>query len=229
MKLSARLQQIATLISRKTAILDVGCDHGYLSQYLLSFPECQTVIASDISQKCLDKVHSTDSHLQKRMGNGLDVISKQDNIQTIIIAGMGGRTIAKILDGKTFDADLIVSPQSHSHLVRQKLLDKNYQIVVDFYIQDSGKYYTIIKAVHKDSPIWSDTVSLNSIPPDSNRMIRIDCLPTKNQLQYGIYFPQDTILKQYLQKKLLTLQNIDNVQTNQKQLQIKDILNLFQV
>ena len=51
---SDRLLALANDISKKDTVLDVGCDHGYLSIYLKENNLCKEVYACDISESALN-------------------------------------------------------------------------------------------------------------------------------------------------------------------------------
>jgi len=203
-RLSNRLACIVSLVAKDSVVMDVGCDHGLVAKYLLENNICKKCISTDISEKSLAKLNITDSRLSKRVGDGLKVLSEADGVDTIIIAGMGGNTICQILNDDTFGADLILAPQSQTKKLRQKLLDKGYQIVVDYCLKDD-KYYTLIKAKY---------------------IGKIMCLD-KKQLEYGINYREDCILKSKLSNQLDALQKIDNIKANQKASQLRQDLDLF--
>ena len=101
-KLSKRLEVISSFIEDNSRVIDIGCDHGLLSIYLVNKYKNIKVIASDINRNALDtainniKKEGLDSRIETRLGNGLDVVSS-DEIDTIVIAGMGANTIVGIL------------------------------------------------------------------------------------------------------------------------------------
>ncbi|MCL2598312.1 MAG: class I SAM-dependent methyltransferase [Firmicutes bacterium] len=206
MVLSKRLQRIAELVTGR-CVLDVGCDHGLLSKYLLQNGLCERVIASDISQKSLQKLDWTNEHLCKRVGDGLSVIDGRDGVDTIVVAGMGGETICGILQGNTFCADLIVSPQSKVHLVRTQIAKMGYALVEDFVLLD-GKYYTILKAkwCPESTPVYDD-----------------------NQLLYGVYYTKDKVQKQQLSQRYQSLCQKKNEKANQKAQQLACVLQSFEL
>ena len=55
MTLGKRLTKVADLILPTQTLADVGCDHGYLSIYLVEHRICQHVIAMDINKGPLEK------------------------------------------------------------------------------------------------------------------------------------------------------------------------------
>ena len=54
MKLSKRLEAIASFIDKNDKIVDVGCDHGYLDIYLALYKHNKMIIATDISEKVIE-------------------------------------------------------------------------------------------------------------------------------------------------------------------------------
>jgi len=80
---------------------------------------------------------------------GLDGISPAD-IDTIVIAGMGGETILSILKNapwtRQYNIKLILQPQSKIDLLSRFLYDTGYEIKEIKYVKDKNKRYTIISA-----------------------------------------------------------------------------------
>ena len=55
MDLGKRLSKVASLILPAETLADVGCDHGYLSIYLVEKALCRRVIAMDVNKGPLQK------------------------------------------------------------------------------------------------------------------------------------------------------------------------------
>ena len=53
-KLSKRLASIALNIDKEDKVVDIGCDHGYLSIYLKAVNGNKIVIATDINENALN-------------------------------------------------------------------------------------------------------------------------------------------------------------------------------
>ncbi len=145
MKLSKRLKSIADLILESTDVIDVGADHGLLSIYLNKYKNC-SCLATDISHKSLERARINsikyDSSISLMVTDGLRGISLKD--QVIVIAGMGTKTIKKILDIK-LDNDLIIMSHTNINELKEFLASKSYNIVLEKEVFDK-RYYTIIKA-----------------------------------------------------------------------------------
>ena len=53
-KLSKRLEVISSFVEDNSRVIDIGCDHGLLSIYLVNKYKNIKVIASDINRNALD-------------------------------------------------------------------------------------------------------------------------------------------------------------------------------
>lgn len=155
-KLSKRMQAIADYIIATDTVVDVGTDHGFLPIYLVENKICKHAIAMDINQGPLEraKEHIEESKLTKkiqtRRSDGLESL-KQKEAQVMIIAGMGGPLMMRILqNGKDiascFD-EIVLQPQSELEEFRKFLYLTGYEIVDETMVLEEGKYYTIWKVI----------------------------------------------------------------------------------
>lgn len=162
---SRRLTEIANLVKKDSIVADIGTDHGYIPVYLIENNIAKKVIGSDISKGSLSKIIDyVDSRglghkIETRLGNGLEVI-KPFEIDTVIIAGMGGILIKDILDknwalSKSIN-HLILQPMIGVKELREYLLDNGYKIVDNKLLKEEGKYYEIIYAKVGIGPKWKE-------------------------------------------------------------------------
>ena len=152
--INKRLKQIADFTNNNSNVIDVGCDHAYLSIYLIKNNIAKSVIASDLNKGPLDiaitniKKDNLEDKITVSLGYGIETIKKETD--TVIISGMGGVTINEILtkDEKLLSNvnTLILSPNSEHYEVRKKLTDLGYLILDEVIIKEKNKYYLIIKA-----------------------------------------------------------------------------------
>lgn len=168
-RLPIRLQAIANLIDDCNLIADIGTDHGLLAIYLCMTDKTKKAIASDIAVKPLKKAAQNIEkyHLEDRittiLSDGLHDIDK--NSDCIIIAGMGGHLIKKILEeSPTRFKTLILQPNLHEEVVRTSLMELGYQIVDECLIFDRNKYYPIIKAIKTTSKVNYNELELEFGP-----------------------------------------------------------------
>ena len=100
--LDERLKTVAALVRPGSRVADIGTDHGYLPVYLVKEGICPRAIAADLRSGPLESArrHVTAAGLSDRidlrLGDGLTPIEPQE-VDDMIIAGMGGETIAGIL------------------------------------------------------------------------------------------------------------------------------------
>jgi len=152
-KLSKRLQAIADLIRKDAAVADIGTDHGYLPVFLAQAGTVKRIIASDISAASLSAAHRSAMEFDVmdditfHVTPGLDGITQAD-VDTVVIAGLGGETILSILESapwtKSHDVTLILQPQTKIALLCKFLYDNGYDIKQTKSILEKRKHYTVI-------------------------------------------------------------------------------------
>ncbi len=153
-KLSKRLQNIVNLVDENVSdVVDIGCDHGKVIANLLYNKICKFGYATDISKpslnKCEDLLKSLNlSNYKCVFCDGMQGLQDVKKFNTVIIAGMGGKEIIKILTENSVPIkNLILSPQKDVVEVRKFLNGFGFKIVYDIVIKEDNKFYTIIKAV----------------------------------------------------------------------------------
>lgn len=166
MKLSKRLMNVASFVSEGSNIADIGTDHGYVPIYLVKKNLVKNAFALDVRKGPLERaeVHireeGLEDRIQTRLSDGMEKLQPGE-ADAIIIAGMGGELIVKILSEgrRLFPSirELILSPQSELEKVRQYLQKNDFSIIKETMVLEDGKYYTIMKAVRgsmkEQSPI----------------------------------------------------------------------------
>lgn len=154
MKLSNRLQKIADFVPQNSIVGDIGTDHGYIPGYLIENNISKRVIGTDISKGSLDKIiqfvnkEGFQDKIFPRLGNGLEVI-KPFEIDTVIIAGMGGLLIKEILENKKVSktiTNFILQPMIASKELREYLIENNFVILKEDLVKEDNKFYEIIFA-----------------------------------------------------------------------------------
>ena len=154
--LSVRMQAVADMVSKGNTVCDVGCDHGYVSIYLVQQGIAPEVLAMDINKGPLKRAreHVMQAGLSKyitlRISDGLSAYVPGE-ARTLILAGMGGRLMQRILlkepeKTKSFQ-ELILQPQSELSAFRKFLRNAGYSVAWEDMILEEDKFYPIIKAV----------------------------------------------------------------------------------
>lgn len=165
MKLSPRLTTILNFVPHNSIVGDIGTDHGYIPVYLIYNRISKKVIATDISEDSLDKAKDyskkcgLEKDIETRVGDGLEIL-KPFEVDTLIIAGMGGLLINEILDkGKKITdsvINFIFQPMGASDELRKYLINNNFKIIDEKLAREGDKYYEIIFVQRGKSYIGKD-------------------------------------------------------------------------
>lgn len=155
-----RINEISALIDNCESFADVGCDHGYIALSVLQSGKCKSVTVTDISAKCLAKAEKLladyicDGRCRAVCCDGLKGVSS--DTEQVLVAGMGGEEIIKILSEGFIPKKFILQPMKNADKVRKFLLSRGCKIVYDGIFKD-GKYYFVIKGErYGGGEIYSD-------------------------------------------------------------------------
>ena len=165
LKLSNRLMAIASFVEKGASLADIGTDHGYLPVYLAQNGLVRGIIASDISagslmsaRRCAAK-HGVSGKITFIAAPGLSGVGETD-ADTVVIAGLGGETIAGILKAapwtKHSGVRLILQPQTKIDKLCSFLHENGYVITGAKLARDNGKFYVIIGTQGGTAPLCSD-------------------------------------------------------------------------
>ena len=184
MKLTDRLLKIASLVDNGKRIADIGTDHGYIPVYLLNQNKIQYAILGDVNKGPLENARKevTRNKLQDkvdlRLGSGIEVL-KENEVDEIIIAGMGGMLINNLLKANEKVAHttekLILQPMQH--LVREE--HRLYEIIVCKYEglepqEIDPIYYEIgLKLIQNNDPLLNDFIE-NKIRINQNVLKKLE-------------------------------------------------------
>ena len=153
LKPKGRLSLCADFVREGSRLADIGTDHGYLPIALCQSGKIPSAIACDINPLPLRSAEENiakfgfSEKIQTRLSDGLKEISP-DEIDDIVIAGMGGELIRDILSAAPWVKDeakrLVLQPMTrHDDLIRW-LYENGFAIEQQAAVLDDGKYYTIL-------------------------------------------------------------------------------------
>lgn len=167
MQLSKRLQAVADLVTEGCRLVDVGTDHGYIPIYLVLEKKAKTALAMDVNMGPLLRAqrnicaYGLEQYISTRLSDGLSAL-KEGEGDTLVIAGMGGVLMQKILSEgiqkgvlKGF-RELILEPQSEIPELRRWLYEKGFRLAKELLILEEGKYYPVWKVVEGNAEIPSE-------------------------------------------------------------------------
>lgn len=156
--MSVRLERICSHLTQAESFADIGCDHGYCTQYMLENDLCERAYISDISRGSLQKAERLlQAHIQAGRCKAICADGMQglpEACELVLIAGMGGEEIIRILDGR-IPPRFVLQPMKNSDKVRAFLLANGCKITADYTFFD-GKYYDLIAGEGGGGDSYSD-------------------------------------------------------------------------
>ncbi|MFV0556218.1 MAG: tRNA (adenine(22)-N(1))-methyltransferase [Lactovum sp.] len=193
-KLGLRLQTLADLVPQSSRLADIGSDHAKIPIYLVEKSRVNYVLAGEVAKGPFNiaKEQSQDyPEIQVRLADGLDAIYEEDKIETILIAGMGGRLITEILEkGKeklTSVSYLILQANNEEANLRYWLQENNFQIKKEFILEEKKKIYEIV---------FAQKGKMNL---------------TDKELKYGLFLEKSEVFKKKWQFRLSEIKKILNL------------------
>lgn len=194
-KLSKRLEVVASFIDNNDkAMIDVGCDHGLLSIYLAKTYKDMKIIASDINNNALNNAKNNieknklKDRIDIRLGSGISVINDSDNIDTIVVAGMGANTIIGFLKyspNKLKNINkIVIQSNTDLYFLRKNMSNIGYYIEDEELVLDSDKIYTVIKFIkgrrrYSYKELYLGPILINK----NNKLFKTKCTKEFNNLK----------------------------------------------
>ncbi len=153
-----RLSAIIGMIEDGSVVADVGTDHGYVPITLVKEGVSKRVFAIDSREGPLNRArenaerYGCSSKINFILSDGLKELPPGE-ADTVVITGMGGALINRILDECPFEVlngirTFIFSPQSEEEFFRRSIVLHHYTIENECLVRESGKYYPVIRASH---------------------------------------------------------------------------------
>ena len=150
-KRGGRIGTLCSLLERAEVFADVGCDHGYCTEYMLEKGLCGRAVFSDISAGSLSKAerllaaYVAAGRAKRYLGAGFEGQPRADEV---LIAGMGGREIVGILSDEKWGylpEKFLFQPMHDAEFLRRFLIRAGGYIERDFTFQAGGKFYDVVK------------------------------------------------------------------------------------
>lgn len=154
-EIGERLGACASYVREGSRVADIGTDHAFLPIWLVMKSKCASAIASDINEmparKAADNVkkYQVADKVKVFTSDGLEKIGP-DDVDDIIIAGMGAEVIsdiveqAKWLQNKKYR--LILQPMSRTECLRKRLFDLGFDIVDEKIVCEGNRIYIVVCA-----------------------------------------------------------------------------------
>lgn len=154
-KLDPRLLTAAKMVRADSVVADIGTDHAYLPVYLIQNGIAKFAVASDINKGPLERArqsaekYGVTEKMRFALADGLSGVQpERDGVTDIIICGMGGELIARIIGGSDYTRrdgiNLILQPMSSAYELREYMAGAGYEILDERLSRAAGKIYTCI-------------------------------------------------------------------------------------
>lgn len=161
-----RLNTILRSINNGKGIIDVGTDHGYIPVQLALSDYTGRIIATDINseplRKAVEAAEKADvsERIEFRLCDGLNSCLPTE-ADTIVIAGMGGDLICRIID----DADwlerpgikLVLQPMTKQEILRYYLINNGWDIYDEKIVKENKRLFSIICCDYKGFYVFGTT------------------------------------------------------------------------
>ena len=160
-ELTPRLRMVADMIPVGAVLADVGTDHAYLPAALMLEGKIPFAIAADLREGPLSRAKETvqeyglSGKIAFRLCDGLKGI-RAEEVDAVSIAGMGGETIAMILEAALWTREqntaLVLQPMSSMDELRRWLQANGYMIAEERLAREGDTIYTALSVRAGEMP-----------------------------------------------------------------------------
>jgi tRNA (adenine22-N1)-methyltransferase len=154
--LPPRLAAVASEIPAGSRVADIGTDHGRLPLWLGATGRAAYCLATEKTPALLARVVRAEAgtpwaaRIAYRAGDGLAAILPGDRIDTVVLAGLGGRTIVRLLDeghaARPKLRRLVLQPRSEAASVRRWLSEHGWRPVSERLVGSRERFHLTIAA-----------------------------------------------------------------------------------
>ena len=166
-KLDNRLLACSKFIKKNSNIADIGTDHAYLPIWLIKNNLISHAIACDLregpllnAKNNIDK-YGLKEYIEMRLSNGLENVNATE-VDTIVIAGMGGEIIAKIINDapwlKNSNKNIILQPMSNDEFLREFLKIQNFEIIDEIAVLSRNKIYSAMSVKFSNEKFYTSSL-----------------------------------------------------------------------
>jgi tRNA (adenine22-N1)-methyltransferase len=179
--LDPRLAAVAAFVPAGSRVADVGADHGRLALALVRSDHAASCIATEATPARLLRLRARversggDPRLTLRCGDGLEPLSREDRLDVLVLAGLGGPSMVRILaDPRRPELRiprLVLQPATDAGVLRRWLLASGLATMDERLVEVRGRFHVVIAAeagaslVPSPSPAGLDTDDLLEVGP----------------------------------------------------------------
>ena len=153
MKLSIRLNEIASLVPRCVRVIDVGTDHAQLPLALLHIERVQRAIGVDksalpLAQARVNRMNAgCKDLLDLRCADGLQGLNPEPD-DVVVMAGMGAHTMVQILEESDWRGTLVLQPNRDVPQLRRWLCNNGWSLDIETLIKSNGQWFWTSRWFH---------------------------------------------------------------------------------
>ncbi|MBO5247939.1 MAG: SAM-dependent methyltransferase [Clostridia bacterium] len=160
--LPPRLLAVSELAGPCGVLADVGTDHAYLPVFMMQRGLCDRALACDVNEGPLLRAKSAvekyglDYRISLIRSDGLHAVPRE--YDSLVIAGMGGDLIARILQECPPDCakKITLQPMTKPEVLRRFLFRNGYSILRERAITEGEKHYIVFSVARVPAPCFSD-------------------------------------------------------------------------
>ena len=155
--LDKRLMAVAELVREGVVVADVGTDHGLLVCHLVASRKCPRAFACDIAPMPLARARNhilregLDARILTVQCDGLCAIP-EDAVADVVIAGMGGDQIARIIldwpGSRDPEKRFVLQPMSKPDHLRRILYHEGFVLLDEIAVRCDGYVYGIMSVCY---------------------------------------------------------------------------------
>ena len=159
--LTKRLAVIASMCRQGVCVADIGTDHAYLVCSLVQQGIAEQAIASDINRLPLARAeenirdYGLENQIQTILSDGFANLPIEE-IDDVVIAGMGGETIAAILEAcpaiRVPSKRFILQPMTKLCEMREYLYARGFTLLREQAVCEGEHIYTVMLAQYTGQP-----------------------------------------------------------------------------
>ena len=178
MKLSERLELVLSFVEPGESAADVGTDHGHVPVELVRRTIVKKAVAMDVRKGPLSRATENIAlagladKIETRLSDGVAKLLPGE-ADSVVIAGMGGELIIKILENGRHMWDSVkqwvLSPQSEIFKVRRWLFENGFVIRKEDMVLEDGKFYTVMD-VRREKDADSEGKTVDPDVSDTGRL-----------------------------------------------------------
>lgn len=154
-------------------VADIGSDHALLPIWLIRMGKAERGIASDLREGPLAAarknaaLYQVADRLETRLSDGFSAFAPGE-VQDIVIAGMGGELILRMLQETPWLAQkeirLVLQPMSSIPKLRRGLHELGFRLVEEEAVTEREKVYTVMTAVYGGRSLADSSLTCQKDP-----------------------------------------------------------------